>query len=232
MAMVLEFLGRAQPGIPYQGSCCTSSDHPFRGIYALSQGKFFIVLKKSMIPVGVVIFLILNFWYIVVYQKLGNEFIHEFFINQIFKRGTKSLVGHAGIPFYYFLIIILFTYPFFPSSLSGFIDAAERWFKGKLCTPLERLVFFSAIAVATVVAVFTIAATKLPHYILPAVPFLGILSGYYLSLVFNRTKASKYRNPRIPGPAHCAFTWFYRCCRSPLFQAAGVLGIYQQESCP
>jgi len=159
-------------------------------IYAFSQRKTLSVLKKSLIPAGIVIFLILNFWYFVVYLKMGDAFINDFFMKQILKRGTKSLVGHAGIPFYYFLIIMLFTYPFFPSSLAGFIDAAERWMKGKLSTPLERLIFFSAIIVAAVVAVFTVAATKLPHYILPAVPFLGILSGYYLSLLFNRTKTS------------------------------------------
>jgi 4-amino-4-deoxy-L-arabinose transferase-like glycosyltransferase len=80
--------------------------------------------------------------------------------------GAHTWVGYLlGLPFYFLTLFL----SFFPGWLFG--PAAIRRLRGETI-PVER---YLLIAAACVFLVFTLIQTKLPHYTLPALPFLSLL---------------------------------------------------------
>ncbi|MBN1864431.1 MAG: glycosyltransferase family 39 protein, partial [Victivallales bacterium] len=71
---------------------------PTVAVYCIFQKKMLHVLRRGMIPLGILIFFAVNFWYLIMIHRLGQEYIEGFFVNQIFKRGTKVLVSRGGGP--------------------------------------------------------------------------------------------------------------------------------------
>ena len=150
--------------------------------YALLQRCFIPTLLRSSLPLGAVIFLLINLpWFVMAFQRLGWEFWNGFFMSQNAKRFSSALLGHGGGPFYYIPVFLLGA---FPCSAAG---APGLWLAFKGNPPelrkndiLRRLAFFSAISLLVVFIVFSAAATKLPHYILPAFPFLSVLAACFM----------------------------------------------------
>ena len=80
--------------------------------------------------------------------------------------GAHTWVGYLfGLPFYFLTLFL----SFFPGWLFG--PAAIRRLRGETI-PVER---YLLIAAACVFLVFTLIQTKLPHYTLPALPFVSLL---------------------------------------------------------
>jgi 4-amino-4-deoxy-L-arabinose transferase-like glycosyltransferase len=80
--------------------------------------------------------------------------------------GAHTWVGYLlGLPFYF----LTFFFSFFPGWL--FVPAAIRRLRNDTM-PVER---YLLIAAGCVFLVFTLIQTKLPHYTLPALPFLSLL---------------------------------------------------------
>ena len=157
--------------------------------YCLFQRKVWWVIDRSNIALGVLIFLLINIWFFVIIQRLGDEYIQGFFVNQIFKRGTKVLVSRGGNMFYYLGIFILGGLPFSALFLPTFWTSFRMRLQERNDDVMKRLAYFAAIAAVAVYVVFSCAKTKLPHYVMAAFPWFSICAAY---VIYRLNKGEEY----------------------------------------
>src|SRR5208283_4014637 len=116
---------------------------------------------------GMVIFLILSVpWYAAEFSINGREFFEQFFVKHHLQRYAGVISGHSGPIYYYLPVLLLGLFPwaaFLPSGLSAV-------FRKK-----ERLNLFAFIWTTFVVVFFSLSSTKLPNYVLPAIPAAVII---------------------------------------------------------
>lgn len=105
-------------------------------------------------------------WYAAEYAVKGNEFIDQFFIKHHFKRYTEVISGHKGPFYYYFAALIIGLFPWV-----AFLPAGIR----KIFKDKDPLLIFSGIWMGFIIIFFSFATTKLPDYILSAIPAASIL---------------------------------------------------------
>jgi 4-amino-4-deoxy-L-arabinose transferase-like glycosyltransferase len=151
-------------------------------IYTLWQRNFLQVLRRAQIHWGLLIFLAINLpWYGLAFHRLGETFWNAFFVSQNLRRFSEVLLGHGGGYFYYLPVLLVGGFPLAAAALPelGRALAANRK-EVRASDPMARLRLFAAIASVVVFIVFTLAATKQINYILPALPFLAVLGGYFL----------------------------------------------------
>jgi 4-amino-4-deoxy-L-arabinose transferase-like glycosyltransferase len=135
-------------------------------IVASRDGRF---ARALLSPVGIVLFLLVaGPWYAAILHDQGRRFVDVFLLSHNFERFTSTVHNHPGPPFYYVPILLVGLFPWsgllLPAlgGLAPFRRSADRfvllWF-------LLPFLFFSA------------AGSKLPGYILPALPPLALLIG-------------------------------------------------------
>jgi hypothetical protein len=138
-------------------------------------------------------------WYVPMYQKHGWAFIDEFFIQHHFQRYTSNKYLHPQ-PFFFFLWVLpLMTIPwlpFFIASLWNFIPKksthtsteAESGDGGSISptplllhssSPLLKVRRFAAAWLLVPLVFFSFSGSKLPGYVLPALPAAMILASEY-----------------------------------------------------
>lgn len=115
-----------------------------------------------------VFFIVAAPWYLAELQVNGWEFVDQFFIKHHFKRFTDVISGHTG-PFYYYIpAMIVGLFPWIAFLPAG-IRSALREKKG--------MAMFSLVWLGLIFSFFSISTTKLPNYILPAIPAAAVLIG-------------------------------------------------------
>lgn len=157
--------------------------------YCLFQRKVWQVIDRSNIALGVMIFLIINFWFILIIFRLGDTYIQGFFVNQIFRRGTKVLVSRGGNICYYLGIFILGGLPFSALFLPTFWTSFRMRLQERNDDIIKRLAYFAAIAAVATYVVFSCAKTKLPHYVMSAFPWFAICTAY---VIYRLSKKEEY----------------------------------------
>ncbi|MBO8234206.1 glycosyltransferase family 39 protein [Prochlorococcus marinus XMU1419] len=116
-------------------------------------------------------------WYILELIKEGKPFWDNFFGYHNFQRYTSVVNNHAE-PFWFFLYIMIFaSLPFTPFLYHGIFKAFRDFLKSSkdICNVSETLHTYSLCWLSTVLIFFSISATKLPSYWLPAIPAASIL---------------------------------------------------------
>ncbi|ABB50337.1 conserved hypothetical protein [Prochlorococcus marinus str. MIT 9312] len=116
-------------------------------------------------------------WYILELIKEGKPFWDNFFGYHNFQRYTSVVNNHAE-PFWFFLyIMILASLPFTPFLYHGILQAFKDFLKSskESCNVTETLYTYSLCWLISVLIFFSISATKLPSYWLPAIPAAAIL---------------------------------------------------------
>ena len=148
-------------------------------------------------------------WYWPVYARNGYEFIEEFFIEHHFQRFTSNKYQHPQ-PFFFFLWVLpLMTLPWLPFFFGGIWKLVRQILKGSgsvtgkanlpiaasfsdnanVFTSLSRL----AVAwIAVPLLFFSFSGSKLPGYILPAVPGAIVLTATYLFALVEKSKKWRY----------------------------------------
>jgi 4-amino-4-deoxy-L-arabinose transferase-like glycosyltransferase len=133
-------------------------------------------------------------WYIWVAALTHADFLRGFFLTHNVNRFFSPMEEHGGTPLFYVLVLLLGMIPwsvyFGPALWYGFWSAirkpwpkhVERWERAfDRTAPAEASGYRLLMTWAVVYFVFySIAATKLPNYMLPAAVPLGILIGRYL----------------------------------------------------
>ncbi|NVM20610.1 MAG: glycosyltransferase family 39 protein, partial [Desulfobacterales bacterium] len=135
-------------------------------------GKFRLLPRLHPVAAFAIFFLVASLWYMAVTWKTGWAFLLEFIITENLNRAFQPSEGHGGPIWYYLPVLLLATLPW-----SFFVPWAVRslWKRGGLEKPfllswaLIPLLFFSLVR------------TKLPHYILPILPALALITAQALA---------------------------------------------------
>lgn len=114
-------------------------------------------------------------WYYAVGVQTGGEFHREFFGVHHFHRATAPMENHSGPIFYYVLSIMI---GMFPWSVFA-APALLLWIRRLRQSGEDRLaLLFTTCWMCVYLGLFSLAATKLPNYILPAYPALAVLFAF------------------------------------------------------
>jgi 4-amino-4-deoxy-L-arabinose transferase-like glycosyltransferase len=159
-------------------------------------------LLLSVLWGSVLVLLVAGVWYGPVIARHGWKFIDEFFIQHHFARYVSNKYHHSQ-PFYFYLpVMALLALPW-----TGFLVAAfarlKSWnWRGP--TALDKLRVFSLAWLVVPVAFFSLSGSKLPGYVLPALPGAALLAGERLAC-FLRGEGEAWRM-RFTGALLILFT--------------------------
>lgn len=118
-------------------------------------------------------------WYAPVIARHGWTFIDEFFIQHHFARFVSDKYHHPQKFYFYLPIVLMLTLPWVAVFIKGLVSA-RRWQWRERSVESKARVFALAWLVAPI-AFFSFSGSKLPGYILPALPGAMLLVGERLS---------------------------------------------------
>lgn len=118
-------------------------------------------------------------WYAPVIMKHGWTFVDQFFIQHHFARFVSNKFHHPQ-PFYFYLpVMVLLALPWTAFLAGGLLRAPRR--KGREESVEDKLHAFSLAWLIAPILFFSFSGSKLPGYVLPALPGAALLAGEYLS---------------------------------------------------
>ncbi len=127
-------------------------------LYFLTEKQFKRWLRMAIDPIGWLIFLVIVLpWYISLYYEFGGLFVREMFLTQNVGRFRSAMEGHSGPFFYYIPVIILGMLPYTTLLFLALRDVKRHW--------RDSLGRFLILWFACVFILFSIADTKLHHYV-------------------------------------------------------------------
>ncbi len=144
--------------------------------------------KRVFSAGGMLLFLAISApWYIAQIEINGHEFIQQFFIKHHFRRYTGVISGHKGPLYYYIPVLIGGFFPWvalLPGGIRAAVKGSGPYEAGdapeeKTSSPSalhSSLNLFCLVWFAFVFVFFSLSTTKLPNYILPAIPAAAVLA--------------------------------------------------------
>jgi 4-amino-4-deoxy-L-arabinose transferase-like glycosyltransferase len=167
----ISVLAKGPPGIAVVGmvgALHVVLRHQWRALYhgAFELKRGLLLMIATFLP-----------WHLAMYFKDGPRFIDEYLFTHIVNRATSGVDNSPGT-FEYYTSQIGHGMWLWAALLPAAIGAA---FLRARCTTREgRVRFLVALWAIAAVAFFSLVQTKFHHYILPAVPALGILVAFLL----------------------------------------------------
>ena len=146
--------------------------------FLFSQKEWQKLFSKINPKIGFLITVLISMpWYILELLKEGKPFWDSFFGYHNFQRYTSVVNNHSEPIWFFMYIMILGSLPFTPFLFHGIFEAFKDLIKKtkKDRKVSESLFIFSLCWVASVLIFFSISASKLPSYWLPATPAVSIL---------------------------------------------------------
>ena len=143
-------------------------------LYKINPKKGFLITILISVP-----------WYVLELLKEGKPFWDNFFGYHNFQRYTSVVNNHSEPIWFFLYIMILASLPFTPFLYHGIFKAFEEFLKSlkESCEVSDSLFTYSLCWLSAVLIFFSISATKLPSYWLPAIPAAAILiSNSFISL--------------------------------------------------
>ncbi len=163
--------------------------------FLFSQKNWKTLLCKINPKKGFLITLLISFpWYILELIKEGKPFWDNFFGYHNFQRYTSVVNNHAE-PFWFFLyIMILASLPFTPFLYHGILRAFKDFLRSskESCNITDTLYTYSLCWLTSVLIFFSLSATKLPSYWLPAIPAAALLTSNSFINLKNINKSYLY----------------------------------------
>ena len=152
------------------------------GSFLIYVGQWRAVLKEMPLITGSLIFLAIALpWFILVTIANGEAYIDTFFGHHNVERFTSVVSDHAGPWFYYIPVIFIALLPW--SVYLPWAIAQVKFWQRKYWQKLDRTKHLGLFAFFWLIAIFlffSISVTKLPSYLLPAMPAGVILISLYL----------------------------------------------------
>ena len=133
-------------------------------------------------------------WYILELIKEGKLFWDSFFGYHNFQRYTSVVNNHVEPLWFFIYIMVIGSLPFTPLLFHGIFEAFKDLLTSfkKGSNPSETLFIYSLCWLGSVFVFFSISATKLPSYWLPATPAAAILISYSFTRLQNQKKAFSF----------------------------------------
>ncbi|MFY9908712.1 MAG: glycosyltransferase family 39 protein [Candidatus Sulfotelmatobacter sp.] len=154
-------------------------------LYAGAVRELRLVLKTLWLP-GILLFCGIALpWHLAV-QMRNPQFFREFILEQNLGRFSHNIYHHVE-PFWYYLpVTALALVPWTVFVLAAFFRPVQRWWSTRESAAETKenldgqLALFACCWLIVPVAFFSISESKLPGYILPAIPAGGLLLAIYL----------------------------------------------------
>jgi 4-amino-4-deoxy-L-arabinose transferase-like glycosyltransferase len=152
------------------------------GLYYLLERR--IPKRSALMSVlwGVPLALIIaSAWYGPVIRLHGWLFIDQFIIQQHFARYLSNKYHHSG-PFYYYLLVVPpFALPWTAFLIDGLLQLKTRLWRATEVADVDRrmnrLMIFSFAWILFPLVFFSLSSSKLPGYVLPALPAAAFIIG-------------------------------------------------------
>lgn len=116
-------------------------------------------------------------WYVWVGLRTDGEFLRGFFLEHNLGRAMDTMEGHRGNFLFYPLTLLVGTFPWSIFTIPLGIDLVHRLRQRDI--PREGYLL-AGCWLAVYLSVFSLAMTKLPSYITPSYPAIGLLVGSFL----------------------------------------------------
>jgi 4-amino-4-deoxy-L-arabinose transferase-like glycosyltransferase len=120
-------------------------------------------------------------WHLAAWQANGALFLNGYFGRSHLARVASTLDGHAGPWYYYLPAYLLLSFPWAPLAIAGLgrhgLDP-RQWRRRATDQPL---LLFCTVWIVLTLGLLSLASTKLPHYILPALPPTAIAAATWLT---------------------------------------------------
>ncbi len=153
-------------------------------LFALAARESRMVLRTFWLP-GIVLFCVIALpWYVVV-QLQNPQFFREFILQHNLARFSSDLYHHRQPSWYYIPVMALAFVPWTVFVIAAFVESVRLWWVERQTVSAEpdlELQFgvFVCCWLLLPIAFFSISQSKLPGYILPAIPAGAVLLANYL----------------------------------------------------
>ena len=141
-----------------------------------------------------------SLWYLPMYMRHGWQFVDEFFVQHHFQRYTSNKYLHPQPFYFFFWVLPLMTIPWLPFFLASIWKLAKQSFpdrRSETRSALSPLHLFSIAWLLVPLIFFSFSGSKLPGYILPAVPPAIILTADYIHRFVRSNSWRRYLVPVI-----------------------------------
>jgi 4-amino-4-deoxy-L-arabinose transferase-like glycosyltransferase len=154
-------------------------------VWAAATAEMRIVLRTLWLP-GILFFCVVSLpWYVSV-QMRNPQFFHEFILEHNLARFSTNLYHHLEPFWYYIPVIALALVPWVVFVVAALVESVRAWWSERKSHRIEErdleLQFrvFACCWLILPVLFFSISQSKLPGYVLPAVPAGAVLLADYL----------------------------------------------------
>jgi len=203
--------------------------------YAIAARESRLILKTLWLP-GIFLFCVIALpWYFSV-QARNPQFFREFILEHNLGRFSKNLYHHTE-PFWYYLpVAALALLPWTVFTVAAFLITLRAWWRerkrkltGVFASDTDnRLSIFACCWLVVPVAFFSISQSKLPGYVLPAIPAGALLLTDYIRdhLAQNLEQADAAPVPRWLIIVHAL------CAAAPIVPALLIAYLITQHRLP
>jgi 4-amino-4-deoxy-L-arabinose transferase-like glycosyltransferase len=142
--------------------------------------------------------LVASAWYLPMYQEHGWAFIDEFFVQHHFQRYTSNKYQHPQPFWFFWLVLPLMTIPWLPFFLASIRNLIKDIFYRKTVAIAKEdqkfgaqhsaLSIFALAWLLVPLVFFSLSGSKLPGYMLPALPAALILTAQYVARFVQKSK--------------------------------------------
>jgi 4-amino-4-deoxy-L-arabinose transferase-like glycosyltransferase len=151
------------------------------GLFAAAKKEFSVIRRTLWIP-GIFLFLLIALpWYVLV-QMRNPQFFRVFILEHNLARFGTNLYHHPE-PFWYYLpVVLLGLVPWAVFVIAGLFECVRAWWseKREMLRSEDALNAFLILWLIVPVAFFSLSQSKLPGYIVPALPAGTLLLAEYV----------------------------------------------------
>jgi 4-amino-4-deoxy-L-arabinose transferase-like glycosyltransferase len=166
-------------------------------LFSAASGEWRLVLRTLWIP-GILLFCLLGLpWYVAV-QLRNPFFFHEFILEHNLARFSTNLYHHPQPFWYYVPVMLLALVPWTVFVAVALVEQLRFWWAGRKSTATDpdlefQFGLFTGCWLAVPVVFFSISQSKLPGYVLPAVPAGAALLAQYLRQHLEKMESAEPR---------------------------------------
>jgi 4-amino-4-deoxy-L-arabinose transferase-like glycosyltransferase len=154
-------------------------------IFAIAARDYRIIRRSFSIP-GILIFCLIAFPWFVAVQLRNPDFFHAFILQHNLERFSSNLYHHREPVWYYIPVVLLALLPWTVVAVAAIAETIRAWWLERRevskadAEKEDTLKIFLLIWLLVPVVFFSISQSKLPGYILPALPAATLLLAEYV----------------------------------------------------
>jgi 4-amino-4-deoxy-L-arabinose transferase-like glycosyltransferase len=139
------------------------------------------LILRTLWPAGILLYLAVTLPWFIAVQRANPEFFRTFFLQHNLERFSTNLYHHAQ-PFWFYLpVALLALVPWTVFVVAAVVDAVRDWrFSVQQPPGLEDLRTYLTVWLLVPIVFFSLSRSKLPGYILPAIPAGAILLANFI----------------------------------------------------